>query len=383
LVPVIRRKNNRLHAFSAVLFDYISNIETLITLGIGRLTERVLQQKSKAVSADFRGENNLNQIKCQVMSLLGFILEIGMFTYFITTRFERLEIITIGVVVQVFQYTGLIKNSVLSFSGSYFDLVKWATDFSSVESILNANTARNDFIDSDPSRWLQIDINNLHFHYLKQRGDELQEKNQVFRDLSFTLHRHEKIAVTGSSGAGKSTLFKILRELYQPDSVELQIDKSTFYNIDSIAPLVPLIPQTLELFENTIRYNIGIGSSITKHELDILIDTSCFAPVINRFSKGVESDIRGKGANLSGGERQRIALARGLYAARASSIIILDEVTSSIDVDTEMEVYRRIFDLYSDRCILVSVHRLYLLDRFDTVLSLNELSPVDCSGQIV
>ena len=91
-----------------------------------------------------------------------------------------------------------------------------------------------------------------------------------------------------------------------------------------------------EIFENTILYNITLGSDMEKSELDVLIDASFLAPVLQRFSRGVHSDIREKGVNLSGGERQRIALARRLFAARGSSIIILDEVTSSIDRVSEV-----------------------------------------------
>jgi ABC-type multidrug transport system fused ATPase/permease subunit len=92
--------------------------------------------------------------------------------------------------------------------------------------------------------------------------------------------------------------------------------------------------------------------------------------------EGLNTDIREKGVNLSGGEKQRLALARGILAAKNSSILLLDEPTSSVDAHNELLIYEQIFRTFHDKCILSSIHRLHLLDLFDYVYVMGQ-------GQIV
>lgn len=99
---------------------------------------------------------------------------------------------------------------------------------------------------------------------------------------------------------------------------------------------------------------------------------ACLDEVIARMPKGLETDIREKGVNLSGGEKQRLALARGLYFAQDKNIMLLDEITSSVDSINERVLMQNIFDNYKDRCIICTVHRLHLLDMFDNVLVMDK-----------
>jgi ABC-type multidrug transport system fused ATPase/permease subunit len=97
------------------------------------------------------------------------------------------------------------------------------------------------------------------------------------------------------------------------------------------------------------------------------VNAACFDKVLVRLPLGLNTDIREKGVNLSGGEKQRLALARGIFAAKNSSILLLDEPTSSVDAHNELVIYENIFRKYQDRCVVSSVHRLHLLDLFDMV----------------
>jgi ABC-type multidrug transport system fused ATPase/permease subunit len=245
--------------------------------------------------------------------------------------------------------------------------VKWAANFSSVEKILNTPVVRNEFARKINKNWKTLKIENLRFRYNVSLPDQTSKHKQIFKGFTLLLTNRSKTAVTGASGSGKSTLFKLLRGLYTPDTVTLYIDSVKHEDFGALSSQVTLIPQLPDIFENTIRYNITLGSTISKCELDTIIHTTGLEPVLARLKSGLDSDVREKGVNLSGGERQRIALARGLFAAKQSSIILLDEVTSNIDMVLEEEIFKRIFNIYSDRCIIASVHRLYLLKMFDSV----------------
>tara|TARA_Y100000590_G_scaffold426349_1_gene535337 strand:- start:1443 stop:1871 length:429 start_codon:yes stop_codon:yes gene_type:complete len=99
---------------------------------------------------------------------------------------------------------------------------------------------------------------------------------------------------------------------------------------------------------------------------------SAFESVLSRLPFGLKTDIREKGVTLSGGERQRLALARGLLAARKSSILLLDEPTSSVDIMNERHIYQHIFDSFKEKTLISSLHRLHLLNEFDTIIVMNQ-----------
>ena len=160
----------------------------------------------------------------------------------------------------------------------------------------------------------------------------------------------------------------MLRGLYEPQSVNLTIDGKSFDTLAPFAGITTLIPQEPEIFENTIRYNITFGVEHSEAEVLAAVRIARFDAVLERLPNGLETDVRERGVTLSGGERQRLALARGILAASDSSIILMDEPTSSVDAYNEALIYENIFARYPDRTIVASIHRLHMLGRFDRVV---------------
>jgi ABC-type transport system involved in cytochrome bd biosynthesis fused ATPase/permease subunit len=93
---------------------------------------------------------------------------------------------------------------------------------------------------------------------------------------------------------------------------------------------------------------------------------------VDSSASGLDAPIAERAANWSGGQRARIALARGVLAARGSSIVLLDEPTAHLDPKVEAQVYSRLFATFSDACVISSVHRMHLLDQFDEVLVMRD-----------
>jgi len=137
--------------------------------------------------------------------------------------------------------------------------------------------------------------------------------------------------------------------------------------LNALADHVTLFPQEPEIFENTIEYNISLGLPCDATEMAAICDIAHFSEVVAQLPKGLASNIQEKGVNLSGGQKQRLALARGIFAAKDSHIILLDEPTSSVDPKTEAKIYEKLFEAFSDKVIVSSLHRLHLLSRFDYV----------------
>jgi ATP-binding cassette, subfamily B, bacterial len=170
----------------------------------------------------------------------------------------------------------------------------------------------------------------------------------------------------------------LLRGLYQPEpGYGIDIGKPTNSTdpqimLDRLNEAVTLFPQEPEIFENTIAYNITLGLPFSDEEIMQVCEAAHFTEVIRDLPQGLQSDIREKGVNLSGGQKQRLALARGILAARDSSVVLLDEPTSSVDPRTEGIIYDGMFTAFADKAIISSVHRLHLLPRFDYIYVLHQ-----------
>jgi ATP-binding cassette, subfamily B, bacterial len=106
-------------------------------------------------------------------------------------------------------------------------------------------------------------------------------------------------------------------------------------------------------------------------------ETAQFTDVVKRLPEGLHTHIQEKGVNLSGGQKQRLALARGILAAQNSSIVLMDEPTSSVDPGTERKIYASLFDAFSDKAIISSLHRLHLLKDFDYIYILHDGAVID------
>src|SRR5262249_42285558 len=132
--------------------------------------------------------------------------------------------------------------------------------------------------------------------------------------------------------------------------------------------------------ESSIGQNVTIGVEHDPAAIRRALDTAGFTPVLARLPHGLETGIKERGVNLSGGEKQRLALARGILAAAGSSLVMLDEPTSSLDPETEAGIYDRLLAACPDACIVSAVHRLHLLPRFDTIVLLERGRVVDAGG---
>jgi ABC-type multidrug transport system fused ATPase/permease subunit len=201
---------------------------------------------------------------------------------------------------------------------------------------------------------------------------DAQHTSQSLHNIQLNIERGKRIALIGASGSGKSTLFALLRGLHQPEEGACFKVDGAVYPLDSLHGTITLFPQEPEIFENTIEYNVTLGLPFSEEEIMKVCEQAHFSEVIKQLPQGLLTDIREKGVNLSGGQKQRLALARGILAARDSDVILLDEPTSSVDSKTEAMIYDKLFNTFSDKAIISSMHRLHLLDRFDYIYVLDQ-----------
>ena len=368
LVSLYEQENEAENHIGSGLFDYISNMTTILTLRLGELTESNLVKRLAAIWPSYKPEVVLNEVKWFVMNIIITVLQAIILLGFILIQLKAMNAILIGTVVMIFRYQWDLSDVFYTFSEHYSELVQRNTNVQSVQPIVEdieqyAHTVPGEQI---AEHWNTLLIENLSYQH-----PEAHEKN-VIRDITLNIIRGEKIALIGSSGAGKSTLLNLLSGLYTPDTATLCIDGNFFQSLEPLHAITTLIPQEPEIFENTIAFNITMDLEATPEDLQKVMALSGFSSVLETLKNGLTTDIREKGLNLSVGQKQRLALARGLFAARFSSFILMDEPTSSVDLPTEKTILSGVIDQYPNATLVVSLHRLHLLPKFSRIIMLEE-----------
>jgi ABC-type bacteriocin/lantibiotic exporter with double-glycine peptidase domain len=195
------------------------------------------------------------------------------------------------------------------------------------------------------------------------------------------LARGKRYALIGASGSGKSTLLRLVAGLYQAERIAITFDEGPTQvcpaeALQLLRRCVTLIPQDAEVYEGTLGENLGLCEGVhgapTPDAYVQALEAACATGFVEASPAGLEVPVAERAANWSGGQRSRLALARGILAASGSAIVLLDEPTASLDPDTEARVYTHLFAAFTDACVISSVHRMSLLDRFDEVLVMQE-----------
>lgn len=363
LLPLYEQVNERDHHVASALHDYVSNIITVITLRLEALTQGELWKRMTVYLPIFRREVRLNETKWFVATQLIATMTAIVLAWYAWTTLSSGEALLAGTFFMLYDYLQKIGSSFYTFAWKYGEMVEQSADLRAIDPILLADRSlpHDDCI--LPKDWQEIAISNLSFVY----KDE-EKRSQHLADVTLVLRRGEKIAFIGESGSGKSTMMTLIRGLYDADAGEVRCDGVLLpHGLRDVGTDVTLIPQDPEIFENTIEYNITLDTDQEKSEIDEDVRLARFESVVSRLPRGMQTNTAEKGVNLSGGEKQRLALARGFFAAKHRSIILLDEPTSSVDPENEKTIYQNLFARFPDRCIISSVHKPYLLPMFDRV----------------
>jgi ATP-binding cassette subfamily B protein len=195
--------------------------------------------------------------------------------------------------------------------------------------------------------------------------------------LDMAVRDGEFVCLVGPSGCGKSTLLRLLAGLCEPSHGHVEIDGIASLGMRDLRRCATLIPQEAQFFEATLRENIGFDLGHDDTELAAAAHIASLDTVLQALPQGLDTPIAQGGSNLSGGQRQRLCLTRGILAAQGSSVLLLDEPTSALDPLTEATVYERLGAAFPRACIVASVHRMSLLDRFDRIVLIVQGQIVD------
>ena len=216
-----------------------------------------------------------------------------------------------------------------------------------------------------------ITFENVSFSY--------QEDMPVLSGVSFHCKPGQMLALVGPTGVGKTTLTQLISRFYEPQSGRILIDGKDIQSVtlDSLRKNISPVLQDTFLFNGTIAENIGYAvPHATEAEIVEAAKAANIHEDIMQMPKGYRTQVGERGLRLSGGQKQRVAIARAIL--RRSPIIILDEATASVDVETERQIQQAIQNMAGQRTIVAIAHRLSTIRHADQILVIDEGRVAEC-----
>ncbi len=212
-----------------------------------------------------------------------------------------------------------------------------------------------------------INFKNVTFNY------ESKINSTVLKNIDIHIKGGKTTALVGHSGAGKSTLLNLIPRIYDIKNGEIKIDNQNIkdLNLKSLRKEISIVDQNITLFDDTVFNNIKYAKpDASVEEIYKAADLSMCSEFIENLEHKFETIIGENGVRLSGGEKQRLSIARAIL--KKSSIILLDEATSSLDSETEEKIQKAIEILTKDKTTLVIAHRLSTILSSDTIYVLDK-----------
>ena len=215
-----------------------------------------------------------------------------------------------------------------------------------------------------------VEFNNVSFKY---------NKVPILKNVSFVVKPNELTAIVGKTGSGKTTIFNLLLRMYRVGKGRILIDKLDIYDYskDVFNSNISIVNQKTFIFNMSIRANLSLIDSNKKRQID-----ACKRVGIHDFimslPDGYSTILKDDATNMSGGQKQLLSLARALLTS--SEIILLDEVTSSLDPYTTDKIIKLLDDLKTDHTIITITHNKDLMRKADKLIVLNN-GKVECIGK--
>ena len=305
------------------------------------------------------------------------------FTSFLVTELLIYAAITVSLVICI---TGMRNGditiaqalTVLMLSYSYFSAIRQLMSASHSaltaisaagkgEEILQTDTSRpyNPELPADPEHFDGIRMEHVSYGY--------EGRSRALQDVSLTIPRGSSVALVGLSGCGKSTAASLLMRFCDPDQGTIFIEGKEYRSVtpQQLRTNIAMVPQQVNLFSGTIRENLLLADPNANDEkLKEALSEAGLGSFLKTLPKGLDSDVGNAGAALSGGQRQKMGIARALLSE--AQYMIFDEATSSVDPQSEREIWETIGRLSKTRTLIIISHRMSTIQNANCIYVLEK-----------
>ena len=314
-------------------------------------SEQWVTERLNSMQQRFRG-NMMRRTRFTIVArvILGCVFGLGYLLAFVWGGIGlRNGTITFGVMTSFLQLVGMIQNPILQLLNMVPGVIHATASIDRLEELVN-----NDSCTTNPNvngdRPTGVRFNDVSFQYAT--GDRM-----LLEHFTHDFKLGSKTAIMGETGIGKTTLFRLILGFIAPTEGTVETGGNICF-----------VPQGNTLMSGTIRYNLLLGKpEATDEELKDVLHTAC-ADFVFDFPEGLDTELGERGGGLSEGQAQRIAIARGML--HGGDILLLDEISSSLDEKTEQELYRRLFMAFPQKTMLFITHRSSVGSLCDEVIYL-------------
>ncbi|WML37323.1 ABC transporter ATP-binding protein [Clostridium sp. OS1-26] len=350
--------SNRLSFFTSKLKDIFSGYDVIRSYNLrSNITKEFQEENNNLANAKFTADKIfvINESLSQVL---------GMGTQFVAIFLSAYLVIkgslTMGMLIAIVQLSATFVQPIIMIMSnvpklnSVKPIIKRIDDFS--------NYKDTDFIGKDkPCFNNDLEVLNLSFNYGSERP--------IIDNISLKIDKNKKYAILGESGCGKSTLIKLMLGYYSNFSGDVKFDGNNIKNLDieQLNKMISIIHQNVYMFDKTIKDNICLYKELSKEQINNALNLSGANKFIEEIDSGLNYLVGENGSNLSGGQRQRIAIARALV--QKTPILVLDESTSAIDMQTAYDIESKLLSIENLTLITIT-HKMSeeLLSLYDEII---------------
>lgn len=278
---------------------------------------------------------------------------------------------TIGEFIIINSFINTIKKPFIELSGFINEWQRFKVSVSKIRKLLNTNSKIKNLGKLELNSWNDITFDNVSVKY---------NNKQVIENINISFKTNKTYAFIGKIGSGKSTIGKLLLRLIESSSGRITIDGIAInnYTLESLRKNIGYVSQTPFLFSDTIANNVSFGNeNLTKEEIIDYLEL-VKANYIFDLPNNIDTVIGENGVNLSGGEKQRLSLARAI--AKKPSILILDDITSALDFETELEINNNINNLKYECTKIIIAQKILSVKNADTIFVMDDGKIIECGS---
>ncbi|MBR4162707.1 MAG: ABC transporter ATP-binding protein [Solobacterium sp.] len=304
------------------------------------------------------------------------------FTSFLVTE----SIIYLSIIISVYLAIQAVINNMLPLSSALTILLLGYSYFSSIRQLMNAThnaltsvsaaAKIEEILSVNTKRRYEPDLMNQEEYadgiYMKDVSFGYEGRDQVLHQVNISVKKGQTVALSGLSGCGKSTCANLMMRFLDPETGNIYMEGKPYYAMqpEEIRKKIIMVPQTVHLFSGTLRENLLMGKeNVSEEELAAVLKDCDLYEFTQSLAEGLDTRISDGGGRLSGGQKQKIGIARALLSK--AEYIVFDEATSSVDPESEKEIWDCIHRLARSRTLIIISHRLSTISGADRIYVLD------------